>query len=88
MPATRGTANVLVELEVEVHLVKDLQCHMLLGVDMMTPYAMSLDFDKSTLNWTLDNISTEIRVKAPTTQPQRCKVKIREQVLRRGLDWV
>ena len=50
MPTAQGTENVLVELEMEVHLIKGLECHMLIGVDMLAPYAMSLDFDKCTLD--------------------------------------
>ena len=80
MPAARGKANVLMELEMEVHLVKGLQCRMLIGVDMLTPYAMSLDFDKRSLNWTAEGTSAEIRVKADAPVQKR-RVKVRERVI-------
>ena len=68
------------ELEMEVHLVKGLQCRMLIGVDMLTPYGMSLDFDKGTLNWTNEGAAAEIRVKA-NAPVQKRRVKIRERVV-------
>jgi len=80
MPAMRKKEAILMELEMEVHLVKGLQCCMLIGVDMLTPSAMSLDFEKHTLNWTAEGTSAEIRVKADTPTQKR-RVKIKERVI-------
>jgi len=41
----QGDEPMLMEVEVEVHLVQGLKCHMLIGVDMLKPYGMSLDFE-------------------------------------------
>jgi hypothetical protein len=81
MPAVRDNRTVLVELELEVHLVKGLQCHMLIGVDMLTPYAMSLDFEKCTLNWASERITTEIRVKTNGAPVHRRKIKVQERTI-------
>jgi len=81
MPAMREKEQVLMELEMEIHLVKGLQCRMLIGVDMLTPYAMSLDFDKRSLNWAAEGVSTDIRVKSANVPTPKRRVKVRERVI-------
>jgi transposase InsO family protein len=81
MPAVQQRKTIFVELEMEVHLVQGLPCKMLIGVDMLQPYGMSMDFDKGTLSWASEDISTEIRVKSSAPTPQQRKVKVSERVV-------
>lgn len=50
LPAVQKEQAVLVELEFEVHLIKGLKYHMLVGNDMMTPYKMALSFHSEVLD--------------------------------------
>jgi len=61
--------------------VKGLQYRMLIGVDMLTPYAMSLDFERDTLNWSTEGVSTDIRVKSANASTPKRRVKVRERVI-------
>ena len=82
VPGRRQDEPVLLEVEVEVHLVQGLKCHMLIGVDMLKPYGMSLDFESSTLRIPSCNVSTPIRTKSvEKQQAQRRKVKVRERTI-------
>lgn len=71
---------VLVEVEMEVHLVQGLNCHMLVGIDMLSPYGISLDFDASLLRIPSCDTVAPIRVKALEAPAYR-KVKVRERTV-------
>jgi len=79
----QGGELVLMEVEVEVHLVQGLKCNMLIGVDMLKPYGMSLDFGSSTLRIPSCEASAPIRTKPVEKQreAQRRKVKVSERTI-------
>ena len=82
VPRRRQDEPVLLEVKVKVHLVQGLKCHMLIGVDMLKPYGMSLDFESSTLRIPSCNVSAPIRTKSvEKQQAQRRKVKVRERTI-------
>jgi hypothetical protein len=86
VPGQQQGEPVLMEVELEVHLVQGLKCHMLIGVDMLKPYGMSLDFESSTLRIPSCGVSAPIRTKAvgnqaQSRQSQSRKVRVRERTV-------
>ena len=81
MPTERKGTQILMQLEMEIHLVKGLQCHMVIGVDMMKPYGMAIDFENECITWASEEASTVIRVKQPAALGLRRKVKVKERVV-------
>ena len=73
--------EVLVELEMEFHLVWELKCRMLIGVDMLTPYHMGLNCKHSVLNVISCEVMTKIHIKATQSPLQNRKVKVAKHVV-------
>jgi len=81
VPVRRDSKDVLVILEVEVHLVQGLKCHMLVGVDMLAPDQMSLDFESSKLNIGSCNASADMRTKSMSSPIHHRKVKATKRIV-------
>jgi len=79
--ARRDSKDVLVILEVEVHLVQGLKCHMLVGVDMLAPYQISLDFETSKMNIGSCNASADLRTKSLSSPIHHRKVKVTKRIV-------
>jgi len=80
LPGMSKGEPVLVEVKLELHLVKGLNCHMLMGVDMLKPYGINLDFDTSLLRIPSCDMSAPIRTQS-LEDPMRRKVKIKERTV-------
>jgi hypothetical protein len=81
VPGQQHGKSVLMELELEVHLVQGLKCHRLIGVDMLKPYGMSLDLDSSVLTIPSCDVSAQIRTKSLNQLIQRRKVKVSQRTI-------
>jgi hypothetical protein len=80
VPGQSKGEPVLVEMELELHLVQGLNCHMLVGIDILSPYGISLDFGTSLLRIPSCDTVASIRVKALEAPAYR-KVKVLERTV-------
>jgi hypothetical protein len=80
VPSLSKGEPVLVELSLEMHLVQGLTCHMLIGVDMLKPYGISLDFNTSLLRIPSCDASSPIRTRS-LEDPIRRRVQVKERTV-------
>jgi hypothetical protein len=78
---TQKGKSVLMELELEVHLIKGLRCHMLVGNDMMTPYKMAIHFHSAILDIGDGLAQAPIRTRNVDTPILHRKVKSKSRTI-------
>jgi hypothetical protein len=81
LPGQCESESVLVEMELELHLVQGLSCHLLIGVDMLKPYGIALDFASSLLKIPSCNTVVQIRTRALGNPTQNRRVKVSQRVV-------
>lgn len=80
VPAVSKGEPVLVELKLEMQLVKGLNCHMLIVVDMLKPYGINLDFNTCLPCIPSCEASAPIHMRS-LENPMRRKVKVKARTV-------